>query len=159
LFAGFLDAGRLRLPFFYFTKSIVLKLKILGKTIAILLLPTFLASSVLREAFSAPLPCDVGYEWIVYHYAAVIHRESRGEGEKGMIATLSALRNGASGYKVGRLDPEIVELVAREMKMPVTHGHRHWIRIELATDVRQIKKTMKAIKSGRAVKVANQWFY
>jgi hypothetical protein len=145
--------------FFIHHKIRILFLKNLGKTIAILLVPTFLASSISNGPFSGVVTCSEVYDWKIYHYAAVIHSEARGEGENGMIATLSALRNGARGYKVGKLDPEIVELVAREIKMPVTHGHRHWIRIELATDVRQIKRARRAIESGLAVKVASQWFY
>ena len=137
---------------FYFTKSIILTLKFLGTT-AVLLLPIFLASSI--KPFSGDLPCDKGHEWIVYHYAAVIHAESRGEGREGMIATLSALRNGACGYKVGKLDPEIVELVVREMEMPITHRYRHFINFRLASDRRQIRIARRS----DGIQVGNHFFY
>ena len=117
-------------------------------------MPVFGANSA-TGAFSGDLPCDKGYEWITYHYAAVIHAESRGEGRNGMIATLSALRNGASGYKVGKLDPDIVELVAKEMKMPITHRYRHFINFRLASDNRQIKIARKS----DGIQVGNHFFY
>jgi len=103
--------------------------------------------------------CDIGYEWRVYHYAAVIHAESRGEGRDGMAATLSALRNGARGYKVGRLEPEIVEIVAEGMKKDVGHRYKHWIRFELATDARQIRIARRALKDGNGFWVGNHFFY
>lgn len=101
------------------------------------------------------MACDVGYGWKVYHYAAVIHAEARGEGRDGMVAVLSALRNGAHGYKVGRLDPEIVELVVEGMKMPVTHRYRHFINFGLATDKRQIRLARRS--SGKWV--GRHFFY
>lgn len=122
-------------------------------------MPTFLASSVSNESFSGVLTCDESYPVEYYHYAAAIHAEARGEGRDGMLAVLSGLRNGARGYKVGKLDPEIVELVVEGMKKPVTHGHRHWIRFDLATDERQIGIARKAIKMGDFLKVRNHYFY
>lgn len=105
------------------------------------------------------MACDEGYPVKYYHYAAVIHAEARGEGRDGMIATLSALRNGARGYKVGRLDPRIVELVAEGMKKDVGHRFRYWIRLETATDIRQIGLAKEAIENGDAVKIGKHWFY
>lgn len=105
------------------------------------------------------MACDEGYPVEYYHYAAVIHAEARGEGYNGMIATLSALRNGARGYNVGRLDPEIVELVAEGMKKDVGHRYKHWIRFELATDTRQVRIAMRALRDGDGVWVGRHWFY
>ena len=133
-----------------------MKLKNLGNLAVLLLLPFFTKSN---GAFLAPETCDVGYDWEIYHYAAVIHREARGEGRDGMISVLSALRNGAHGYKVGKLDPELVELVAKEMKKPVRHQFRHWIALNLATDKRQIRVALRAIKNGRALRVGGHWFF
>ena len=155
--SGIINVGTAPVVPFSFTKSKVLSVK--NIVIAILLMPTFLASSVSNEAFSGVLPCEESYPVEYYHYAAVIYSESRGEGENGMVAVLSALRNGAHGYKVGRLEPEIVELVAGEMKKDVGHRFRHWIQLESATDIRQKKIALKAIRKGEALRVGSHWFY
>lgn len=103
--------------------------------------------------------CDAGYDWKIYHYASVVHAEARGEGRSGMVAVISALRNGARGYKVGKLDPMIVELVAEEMKKPVGHPYKHWIRLVRATDKAQLRKAKRAIRRGDALKVGRHWFF
>jgi hypothetical protein len=81
----------------------------------------------------------VGHDEKYYHYASVIFAEARGEGRAGQIAVLSSLRNGARGYKTGKITPELVELVVGEMKMPVTHSYRHFINFGLATDRKWVR--------------------
>ena len=85
--------------------------------------------------------------------------EGRGESDEGKKAIISALRNGARGYKVGKLRPELVELVVEEMKKPVRHKYRHWINFDLATDRRQILIAKKALRDKKGVWVDSQWFY
>lgn len=151
-------SGALVAPFL-FTKFSVLVLKNLGKTAVLLLLPFYLGSNTSKEAFSGVLPCEEAYTGIVYHYASVVWREGRGEILEGKLSIVSALRNGARGYKAGKLDPELVELVAEELKNPVRHQYKHWINLELATDKKQLKIAMKAIKENKALKIGRHWFY
>jgi hypothetical protein len=132
---------------FCFTKSIVLKLKILDKTIAILLMPTFLASSVPKRPFSAPLTCDAGYDVEVYAVAAVLYSEARGESQAGRLAVVHAIVNRSEKYKEsilettrrgmrsGKLDPKLVEEASWMLKTRVGHSYCHWIAFGAATDL------------------------
>jgi hypothetical protein len=141
---------------FLLTKHPILTLKILGTTAAILL-PIFLASSI--RPFSGDLTCVDEYSEEIYHIARVVQREAGGESKEGKLAIISALRNGAHGYKVGKLRPELVELAAKEIKKPVRHQYKHWINLKLATDRRQILIAKKALRDKKGVWVDSQWFY
>lgn len=134
-----------------------MKLKNLGNTIAILLLPISLASS--SKPFSAPETCQEAHSEEIYHIARTVWSECRGEGRDGKLAVISALRNGARGYKVGKLDNSLVELVSEEMKKPVRHPYKHWIVPDRATDKRQLAIAMKAMKDGNGFWVGSHWVY
>ena len=105
------------------------------------------------------MACEEAYPVEYYHYAAVIYSEARGESLDGKIAVLDGLRNGAHGYKVGRLDPEIVEIVVEGMKRPVGHPYRHWINFRLATDDRQVRIAKKALRDKKGAWVDKHWLY
>lgn len=148
---------------FLFTKLSVLILKNLGKIIAILLLPTFLASSVSKKPFSAPLPCDVGYDVEVYAVAAVLYAEARGESQDGRLAIVHAIVNRSEKYKEGilettrrgmksgALDPKLVEEASWMLKTRVGHSYCHWIAFDTATDRDWVgyAKRQEGIKIGR----------
>lgn len=122
-----------------------------------LVVPIFLASSI--RPFLGVQACEPAYDDKIYHYAAVIHAEARGESEEGKLAIISALKNGAHGYKVGKLRPELVELVAGEIEKPVRHPYRFWINFDRATDIRQIRLARKAMRDKRGLMVGSHWFY
>jgi len=144
-----------------------LKLKILGKTIAILLLPTFWASSVSSEAFSAPVPCDVGYDAEVYAVASVLYAEARGESQEGRSAIVHAIVNRSKKYKEsvlkttrrgmrsGKLDPKLVEEASWMLKTKVGHSYCHWIAFGAATDLDWVRYARK--QSGK--KIGRHFFF
>jgi hypothetical protein len=85
----------------------------------------------------------------VYAVAMVVWKEARSEPEDGKRMVVQAIRNRAEHYKEsilettrrgmawdGRLDPEIVELVAEEMKGNVRCPYRFWINFDRATDAK-----------------------
>lgn len=72
---------------------------------------------------------------------------------------MDGVRNGAHGYKEGKLDTEIVELVAGEIEKPVRHPYRHWINFSLATDKRQIAIAKRALDSGNGTWIGRHFFY
>ena len=112
-----------------------------------------------NREFPAHVACDVGYDEEIYHWAAVIYAEARGESLDGKLAVLDALRNGAHGYKVGRLEPRIVELVVEGIKRPVGHPYKHWINFELATDDRQVKIALRALRDKNGIAIGSHFFY
>lgn len=118
-----------------------------------------MASSTSNEPFSAPVACEEGHGWAVYHYAAVMYAEARGESREGKLSVMDGVRNGAHGYKEGKLTRELVELAAGEIGKPVRHPYRHWINFDLATDKRQIAIARRALDSGKFLKVGNHFFY
>lgn len=67
---------------------------------------------------------------------------------------VDALRNGAAGYKVGKLDPKLVELVDRQMKKPISHPYRFWLNQKTATDKRWVKYSR-----GRRGKLVGRHFF
>ena len=110
-------------------------------------------------AFPVPVACKEAYDVKIYHYAAAIYSEARGESYEGKLAVLDALRNGAHGYKVGRLEPRIVELVVEGIKRPVGHPYKHWINFELATDDRQVKIALRALRDKNGIAIGSHFFY
>ncbi len=124
-----------------------------------LLVPTFMASSVSREPFSGVLPCADEYSEEIYHMARVVQREAGGESLEGKIAVIDGIRNGARGYKEGKSVDSLVRLVAKTMKERVSHPYKHWINFQLATDARQVRLAKKAVRNGRARRVGAHWFY
>ncbi len=127
------------------------------RTLLLLLLPFSLSPAT--RPFSGATGCEEAYDVKIYHWAAVIHSEARGESYKGKIAVLDALRNGAHGYKVGKLDPELVELVVEGVKKDVGHPYRHWINFDRATDKRQIRLAKKAMRDKNGIAIGNHFFY
>ena len=149
---------------FYFTKSTILSLKILGTTAAILL-PIFLASSV--RPFSGVLPCDKGYDVEVYAVAGVLYSEARGESQAGRLAVVHAIVNRSKKYKEsilkttrrgmrsGKIDPKLVEEASWMLKTKVGHNYCHWIAFGAATDLKWKRYAMK--QNGK--KVGRHFFF
>jgi len=115
---------------------------------ALLLLPTYLASVTSDGAFSAPVACQEAYSEDVYALAAILYSECRGEPREGRMMVAHAVRNRAkykgisvematrSGMKGGRLEPELVEEAAMWLQGEVCHGYRHWLNTKTATDLK-----------------------
>ncbi len=151
-----------------FTKSSVLILKNLGKIITILFLPTFLASSVSRKPFSGVLTCEDAYSEEIYAVAMVVWKEARSEPEDGKRMVVQVIRNRAKHYREsvlkttrrgmawgGRIEPDIVDFVAREMKKEICHNFRYWIQMETSTDVKWKEYASKQY----GVKIGNHFFF
>lgn len=131
-------------------------LKFLGK-ILLIFLPVSLSPAT--RPFLAVEPCDPAHDEKTYHYARVLWSEARGESLEGKLAIISALKNGAHGYKVGKLRPDLVELAAGEMKKPVRHPYRFWINFDRATDIRQIRLAKKAMRDKRGITLGSHFFF
>lgn len=98
----------------------------------------------------------------------VLHCEARGEPHKGKLAVIDAIRNRAEHYgepllltvkrgmcSSGKLEPELVELVARALESPPKRKWRYWLNPETSTDFKWVEYALR--QDGRLI--GRHWFF
>lgn len=108
-------------------------------------IPVFGATEAERPVFD--VACVDPYPVEVYEVAKVVWAEARGESLEGKIFLIDAVRNiaheqGCSLFdatfrkrmKKGKIDQDLVALVAAQLDRKISHPYSFWINFQKATD-------------------------